>query len=361
MKQRLSMVARELRWRWGSALLTAVLVAMSLATVLWADAVARGAADHTRRIQRDIGMNLVVLPKNTNASRWWLHHEVQGSLPASAVDRLEQSGLAGRLLPLVRRVVQVNGVDVLLTGMGRERTGGKKAVFEQAVGEGVVLGSAVAAELGVAAGDRIPLPGGEMVVQDVLLEQGAVDDISVWMPLAEAQRRLGLEGRVTEIEALECRCDPSIQDPAAWIIARAAEAVPEAVVIRRHAPAEARRKQRALAESIAGLVGPAGAVTGLLLVGGLAWLNTRARRAECGVLRALGWTRLELVGMLSGRWFVIGLLGAVLGLLLAATLVIEMSAMWWWSLLAAPTAAMSAGLLPVLRAAAADPVKALRT
>ena len=357
----ITLVMGELRWRWMTAAIAALLVGLAVGSVLWADAVITGAADVTRRIQRDIGTNLVILPKDTDTAAWWLRRETTGSLPQDAADRLEASGLAGRLVPLVRRVVSIDGTDVLLTGVGTERTGGRRPVFAQDVSNnGAVVGATVAQALGLDVGDTIDLPGGRTTVVDVLLVQGSIDDTSVFLPLAEAQRRLDLEGRLTEIEALECRCSPDIADPAAHIVELAAAAVPEAIVIRRTAAAEARRKQRELAESIAEVVGPAGAMVGMLLVGGLAWLNVRERRSECGVLRALGWTRMGILVVLLGRWSCIGVVGAVLGLLCAVLLSDGIEPLWWWALVAAPGAAVLVGVLPALQGASADPVEALR-
>lgn len=357
----IAMVMGELSWRWVTAVVAVLLVGVAVGSTLWADAVVTGAADVTRRIQRDIGTNLVVLPKDTDTAAWWLRRETTGSMPQDAADRLEASGLAGRLVPLVRRVISIDGTDVLLTGVGAERTGGRRPVFAQDVSNnGAVVGATVAQALGLAVGDSIDLPGGPTTVADVLLVQGSIDDTSVFLPLAQAQRRLDLDGRLTEIEALECRCSPDIADPAAHIVDLAAAAVPEAIVIRRTAAAEARRKQRALVESIAEIVGPAGAMAGMLLVGGLAWLNVRERRSECGVLRALGWTRTDILVVLLGRWLCIGVVGAVLGLLFAVLLSDGLEPRWWWALAAAPGAAVLVGLLPALQGASADPVEALR-
>jgi putative ABC transport system permease protein len=166
---------------------------------------------------------------------------------------------------------------------------------------------------------------------------------------------------LTEIEALECRCGPDIDDPAAYIQSLAAKVVPEAVVIRRHAAAQARRLQRDLADAIVAVAPPVAAWVVLVLIGGMAWLNVRERRAECGILRALGWTRASVLGVLLGRWVIVGLLGGGLGLAVALVLLAPTSALWWWTLLGAPAAAVLAGCLPALIGASADPVEALRT
>ena len=356
------LVLGELRCRWGTAVVAALLVGLGVLAVLGTDALARDAADVTRRVQRDIGTTLVLLPKGADTSGWWLQRTSTQTLPQDAADRLEASGLAGRLIPMVRRIVRIGETDVLLTGIGEERSGGRKPVFAPKVHEdGAIVGATVGREMGVQIGDMLPLPGGEVRVGDVLLPQGSIDDSSVFLPLDDVQRRLGLVGRLTEIEALECRCGPDVDDPVAYIQMVAARAVPEAVVIRRHAAAQARSLQRDLADSIVAVAPPVAAWVALALIGGMAWLNVRERRAECGMLRALGWTRASVLGVLLGRWLVVGLIGGSMGLLVALVVLQPTSALWWWSLAGAPVAAVLAGSLPAMVGASADPVEALRT
>lgn len=355
------LVCGELRWRWGTAVVAIGLVALACMAVLGTDAIARGAADATRRIQRDIGTNLVILPGQTDVADWWMHRPTRGDLPQDAVDQLELAGLAGRLIPVVRGSVEQPEGNFLLIGIGRERAGGRRAVLAPSTSDrGAVIGSEVARLRKVQAGETLSLPGGDVAVHDVLLPQGSLDDISVFLPLEDVQRRLGLEGRLTQIDALECRCGPDIEDPLAWLQAQVAKVLPAAQVIRRQAPAEARRRQRALADATASSAGPAAALVAMCIVAGLAWLNVRERRAECGVLRALGWTRSAVLVVLLGRWFLVGTVGAIIAMCIAAAVLDTFQVQWWWTLLAAPVAAVAVGSVPAMIGASADPVEALR-
>jgi len=361
MERLVQLVLGELRWRWGTAVVATGLVVVACVVVLFADAIARGAADATRRIQRDIGTNLVILPGDTDVTDWWLLRSTRGHLPQDAVDRLEQAGLAGRLIPVVRGSIEQGGGEFLLVGIGRERAGGRRGALAPSTSDsGAVIGSEVASLLELQSGSSMQLPGGAVEVHDVLLPQGSLDDISIFLPLEDVQRRLGLEGRLTQIDALECRCGPDIDDPLAWLQTEVGKVLPAAQVIRRQAPAEARRRQRALADAAASGAGPAAALVAMCIVAGLAWLNVRERRTECGVLRALGWTRTSVLVVLLGRWCMVGVAGAIIALGIAAAMLKGFSAVWWWALLAAPVAAVAVGAVPALVGASADPVEALR-
>src|SRR6266516_3560399 len=84
-----------------------------------------------------------------------------------------------------------------------------------------------------------------------------------------------------------------------------------------------------------------------LLVGGIGVANimyivVRERTREIGVRRAVGATRTDILRQFFAEALMIVTMGAMLGLLLAAV-------------------AFAAGLMPARRAAALDPVEALRT
>ena len=117
----LSLILSELRWRWATAFVAGVLVVFACVAVLFTDALASGAANATRKIQRDIGPNLVILPCDTDVAAWTLDRSTHGTIAEAMVDALEAEGLAGRLIPLVQAPLEIDEHRFLLTGVGRER------------------------------------------------------------------------------------------------------------------------------------------------------------------------------------------------------------------------------------------------
>ena len=247
----LSLILSELRWRWATAFVAGVLVVFACVAVLFTDALASGAANATRKIQRDIGPNLVILPCDTDVAAWTLDRSTHGTIAEAMVDALEAEGLAGRLIPLVQAPLEIDEHRFLLTGVGRERTGGKRpALAPDTSDAGAIIGAHVANTLALQVGEPLEIPGGAVEIHAIMQPQGSIEDISIHLPLPDVQQRLGLAGRLTQIDALECRCGPQIEDPLAWLQSRVHSVIPDAQVVRRHAPAEARRRmasQRACA------------------------------------------------------------------------------------------------------------------
>ncbi|HET6866767.1 MAG TPA: FtsX-like permease family protein [Solirubrobacteraceae bacterium] len=108
----------------------------------------------------------------------------------------------------------------------------------------------------------------------------------------------------------------------------------------------------------------------ILLVGGLFVANAataavRARRSELAVLAALGWSSRSRLGVIIGELAVVGLVGGVAGMLIAAAVVTALGDPidWATSALAIPAAlglTALAGALPAARAAVPRPVAAIR-
>jgi putative ABC transport system permease protein len=117
-----------------------------------------------------------------------------------------------------------------------------------------------------------------------------------------------------------------------------------------------------------------------VLVGGLGVLNTMLmavfeRTREIGVLRALGWRRRGVLGMILREAVLLGLLGGALGIAIAYGLIelMQMSAtfgswvdpVWAWAVFARAILlslllGVIGGLYPAYRATRLQPVDALR-
>ncbi len=78
----------------------------------------------------------------------------------------------------------------------------------------VELGAELGRRLGVTGGGKLELRGRSYDVASVRPEKGTRDDLTIYMLLADAQSLLGLEGRISEINAIDCLCRSSDENPA---------------------------------------------------------------------------------------------------------------------------------------------------
>lgn len=379
----------ELRHRWLSALLGVFSVALAVAAVDVFVLLGRAAENETRIVQRDIGLNVLILPAETDLGAYYAKGFSDHSFPAEYLERLSDQEVANRLVPMlrVRETVRTGdgagapegaGLEVMLTGIGAEvfKDGlRKRAVFGMELArDEVVIGGEVARVLGIGRGDSLEILGERFRVKRALTAAGTEEDVTVYANLNSVQRLLKLEGRINEIQAIECHCDADVADPLAHLRSQLEQLLPGTRVMRRAALADARRSQRIAAERLVSVATPGAVLIAGLLVAALAWLNTRERRAELGILRTLGASSASVTGFVLGRTVILGVLGAVLGsaagLVLATQLIAhiysvakppptEAGLAWALALVAAPLCAASAALFPIAWAVSADPAEVL--
>lgn len=312
---------KELAMRWVSALAASLIVGAAVAMVLLAEAFATAAESATRVIQRDIGLNIVILPAQTDLDAWWIDRIPQGTMPEDWIDRLKAQDVANRLVPMLVARIQISSAEALLTGIAEERFKRDKQmrpVFGRMIEPGsIVLGALVAKSAGVEEGSKIDIKGSTFTVARVLEPTGSDEDVRAWVALEDAQRTLGLDGRLNEIRAIECHCSEGVADPFAALKTQLEPLVPGAKIVRMKALADARRSQRLLAERVlAYAVPPAIALAGVI-VAILAAVNVRERRGEIGVLCAHGYSRISVAFLVLTRAVLIGLVGAILGWIVA--------------------------------------------
>jgi putative ABC transport system permease protein len=243
----------------------------------------------------------------------------------------------------------------------------------------ILAGADVAAARGWQVGQTVALPGvgGSARVAGVLSPTAGPDDLFVYMPLADAQRRFEEPGHLTHI--LVRLADPERMEPVVRHLRGCEAGLDMNIVPLAH-----------LFRTIQNLVASARLLLGCValvaaLVSGAALANTllmavSERTRELGVLRALGASPRDLFVLVWLETLQLGLVGGGLGLLLAvfgargveqwlrarlpyaphATLIRPE----WESLLACLLGALLlgslAGLLPAWRAARLSPVEAMR-
>jgi hypothetical protein len=346
-----------------------------------------------RADMRHLGFTLRILPEAQVLGDLFAEGYASKTMPEAYADRLAGARLftLAYLSPVLEGRATWPEYGRMMVAKG---TRGVTAMADAGAAPDVVVvepgtlavGYELARGLGMRAGMSVRLAGRPYRVARCLPERGSRDDITVWMPLAEAQALLGKPGQLTAIEASGREDVPA---RLSTIRAEVARALPGTQVIELGAQALTRAEtaQRARADIVrartfeeeqarlrlAGerrfgllLVGAAGGV-GLALVALLMLANVRARRMEIGALRALGARTSQVAALFVGKALALGLAGAIPGYLagLALAAAIEPGAALFslTILLAAVPGVVSlagvAGLWPALRAAREDPAAVL--
>jgi len=316
--------------------------------------------DAYRKYMKELGFNVLILAEEQDVAEFWREGHATCTIPEATVNRLAATGITviRHLLPMIQqrilwpekqRTITLIGTRGEVAIVGRSQ----KEPMLQAVPSGrAVLGHQLGTDLALSPGDTIVLRGSELEVLDIRPRRGGIEDATVWISLADAQRMLGLAGRISAIEALKCHCasvdQHTIQEEIAVLKKAITGAVPGVqVVIRENrvvVRAKARQKARQVheaslrrwqahraelrgqREALAGLVVP------LVILGAAVWIavnalaNVRERRTEIGILRAIGVSESQVFVLFIAKALLLGVLGAILGVLGGGAAALAMAA-----------------------------------
>jgi hypothetical protein len=357
------LIIREIRLRWvGFALavasvLIAVAVLTAQVTLLAAheantqrilaekqaqtEAEMRRMEDDYRKIMKELGFNLLILPAGQSLAEFYAEGRVTADMPEQYATKLAGVGLMtiNHLLPALERSIrwpEQAQRPIVLVGMRGEmplaRGKPEEPIMVPVLPGSAVIGDEIRRSLALKAGDTITLLGRSFVVSSCQPERGTRDDITIWIDLRQAQELLGAPGRINSILALQCLCkgsdiasirrDVAKLLPGVQVIELASKALTRAEARGRAAAAaktaieaenahrtRLRREREALMAWLLPLVTLGAAVW----VGLLAFMNVRERTSEIGILRALGLRSRHIATIFLVRAGLAGLVGAVLG------------------------------------------------
>ena len=301
--------------------------------------------DAIRRITKGLGFNIIILPEDQDLNEMHLEGSLSKQMPEEYVHRLAKSKIVtvNHLLPTVMKKLTwpETGLSVVLYGTRGEvpiqHRDPKKPLLDTVPEGTMIIGHHVSQKLGLREGDETTLLGHKFSVGKIHGERGNIDDGTVWINLAKAQELLGMRNLIHAIQALECHC---AGDRISQIRAEIAGILPGTQVIERGPPALARAEARdqarqsaedALARAVANrreLRGQreafAAVLAPLIWVGAAVWIgflmlgNVRERRAEIGILRAIGFRSSQILLLFLGKAFLFGILGTLLGFVVGA-------------------------------------------
>jgi len=365
--------------------------------------------DDARRITKDLGYNLLILPKDQNLAEFYTSGGATKTMPIAFAETLADSRIVivRHLLPSLHRRIEWEETREPIIVIGtrgevpRTHLDPKKPMIEAVPQGTIVLGRVLAEKADVTVGSTVRLLGREFEVTKIHQRRGNEDDVTAWINLSEAQELLDQPGRINAILALSCLCaDTSLGS----LTEQVTGLLPETKVIKLEREAAIRRATRASAgkhaqqflqldeagrqslrserQALATWVVPLVVLGCIVWVGLMALGNVRARRSEIGILRAMGIRSGQVVGIFLGRAVMVGLLGAAVGYVLGFILAVAWDAreagegllasgpagaaalfgpgLLLGALLLAPVLSAAASLVPALLAAREDPAMILR-
>jgi ABC-type lipoprotein release transport system permease subunit len=299
--------------------------------------------DDIRKITKKMGFNVLILPADQNLDDFYSDNYASKFMPESYVKKLAASRVVTvrHLLPTLEQKVKwpEKSRTVILVGIRGEvpfiHKDPKKPIVSAVKPGTVILGHNLADKMSIKQGDKIFFMGEMFSVSKIYSERGNKDDITIWMDLKKAQSLLGKDGKINGILALECKC--------AWaninkVRRELLKILPDTKIITFAGKAEARKAARSRVETAAqdaminikstraevrgliekstAIVVPLVIVLASIWVAILAFSNTRERRYEIGLMRAVGVKSKSIFALFISRALIMSVIGMIDGILI---------------------------------------------
>ena len=297
--------------------------------------------DEYRKMTIRMGFNVLILPKGQNLADFYAEDFSSKYMPEDYAARLANSKLVTikHLLPsLQEKIHWAEGRRwIILIGTKGEtpeaHINPRDPIQPPVPAGSAIIGHEIQYNLNLKKGDTIQILGKGFTVSGINQRRGTKDDITIWIPLDEAQELLAKKGLINGILALECKCAEANLDKVKEEIA---SILPDVQIIEYAGIAKARFEARDLAEkegiaaiealkkhreelkkeyeSFAAMLIPLVAAGAMLWIAFLAYGNSSDRKYEVGILRATGLSSGGILYLFLGRALMAGLIGAIIGI-----------------------------------------------
>ena len=369
-----SLILREIWHRKLSFFLGLLAVTMAVTLFVALLTMSHVSDGEIKRLMRNLGFNLLIVPKDTNMENFWATDFAKEEMPEEYVYRLANSRKveADHYVAILQKKVDWHGRQILLAGWLAEMPSAgakrKKSPMGLNIPQGrVYVGYELARGLSIQRGNQINLLGKSLTVDRILAETGSKDDICLYAHLHDVQEILNKPGKVNMIRALGCLCYGGGRF---WDIRQQVTRVlPDTKVTEYKTIAIARAETRRMVEKHAIFILLIVAVGCIIWIAILSLTNVLERSQEIGIIMAIGAGSGKIAILFMGRAMALGLGGALLGFIIGTVLAVHFGptifkvtagikpiyGLLAESLLIAPLVAMLASLLPTMVAVTQDP------
>jgi putative ABC transport system permease protein len=292
------------------------------------------------------GFNVRVIPSGQDRRDFFDKGYATKTMDQSYARRLADSDILTtirHLTPTLKQKIlwKEQKQNILLIGAHgetplKERERRKPAIIK-IIPEGKIdLGYDLWTSIGLKPKQEVVFLGRKFAVRNCLARKDSQDDIGVWMDLQAAQELTDKIGKINEIQAVDCTCAKADVDK---IQAELSQILPNTQVLLDVKMAVARSKARLTAQKTRvaelkdkqSLVAVTAAFLSLgaaILISLLAFGNVRQRTMEIGVLRAIGLSSRQILSVFLVRSLIIGLVGAIGGVILGGCLGVGVAVAW---------------------------------
>ena len=372
---------KEIRYRKINFTLGLIGVIAAVALLVIFFTLTKASQNETRRLTRDMGFNLRIVPKETDMNDFWIDGYSDKTMPESYVNRLvdEKTIYYAHLTSTLHKKIIWNDLEVILSGISPDELepgGGNKSKMIFAIDpEKVYVGYEVARTLNLNKGQVIDVLGQLFEIERTLAETGSGDDIRIYFDLSTLQQLVKMEGRINEIMALNCMCSTEGDDPLGVLREELESILPEAKVIMNKTIAVSRERQRKMMDSYFEVIVPIVMVICALWIGSMATINVLQRRNEIGLMRAIGFGSYKISVLFFNRAIIMGILGAIIGFGIGTWMSLSFGpevfkvtsksikpiyTLLAWALLLAPLYAMLSSFVPIMHAVSQSPAQILK-
>ena len=185
-----------------------VVVATSLCVMMLT--VSHAAYKEINRQMRNLGTNLIIVPKSMNQFDYFKDGFTSDTLPEDYIEKLRKAKIftVQHLIGTIDKPIDIKGKTAIVRGTmaaAQVAHAGKKAPMGTEVPLGKVFcGFAIAQQLNLEIGGALTIKDRNFIVDKIYRSKGNKEDVMIYMNLKEAQEIFEMPKKVNVIRALQC-------------------------------------------------------------------------------------------------------------------------------------------------------------
>lgn len=325
------LIARQIWHKRVVALLVLLAMTALVTLYVYSSNTSKFANRSMQLVMKNMGHNLLILPKEADLQAVYLCAENQTAFPEQTARELSRDKklLSKYYVAVYQSRLAIEEQEVILTGIepiARKDESREKGNMVLPLGENETrLGAEAARRLGKKVGDEIEVKGHKFKVVEVLPAKADLDDCRVYVSLERCHDILNQPGEIHFILAFLCLHAGSLEQSLELQEKILADDWPGIRQISRMDVAQGRYLARLTTQKslyyLLGLVALATVV--VVAVTGLQEVNDR--RHETGIMIAMGVSQLYIVSLYLVKTLLLAVVASVIGFLLGSLLAVRLT------------------------------------